>query len=574
MTTLIHSKEDNYQTEANSSSEAEQILHLKRLLVTLKQHYEKSLYHSQTQLQLEQNQRVTLQKELEGLQIQLKETQTMHDDELFALRDQQMSLKELLQKAQEELKEEQIKFSKELQQGRIEQLEQMVPDLRNCADKEKLEIEHLREALEEAHRKQTTLEQELSENRQKSQQEIEHLHQLLELQKRQEDSLETVVSHTSSHHLRQELEMIKQTLMQGAQEAKALEVRYIEVLNEKISLEQQSKQFQLQIEHQSSNLTAFQKQLHEMEEHKNRIEQILEAKETELLGRGQEIEESQKRIQQLEEVVLEKDYIQEKYEELKDEWMSLSEHFEEEGEMRIKAEHCLKEIEAIANHQEMQLKESIQQLQTLQQERLALEEERDQLRISFEETEARLKVAQQHLAKKVKETALLGEKVEEQHLHLTDSLQTIEHQKTQLAQLQASLDFYQKQEKRLQEQLHDALKGTESQVVKWEEKYFGMYDKWQECENQIRELKKFEEKHQQMQHLLANLGNFMGNSLNSSNPLFQQRQKMEERSARPFSFETSLTEETSSDKPETQEEKYDLFGIRQTQETYQPRSFS
>ena len=56
----------------------------------------------------------------------------------------------------------------------------------------------------------------------------------------------------------------------------------------------------------------------------------------------------------------------------------------------------------------------------------------------------------------------------------------------------------------MQDQLHESLKGNESQIIKWEEKYFQMYDKWQESENRIRELNKFEEKHLQMQNLFAN----------------------------------------------------------------------
>jgi len=165
--------------------------------------------------------------------------------------------------------------------------------------------------------------------------------------------------------------------------------------------------------------------------------------------------------------------------------------------------------------------------------------------------------------------------MEEQQANLADLAQNVEIQKTQLAQLQASVDLYQRQEKRLQDQLHDALKGTESQVTKWEEKYFRMYDKWQESENKIRELKKFEEKHLQMQSLLANLGNFMGGSFNNHNALFHAGQEAPERPARPLSLDTPLTEGPASlHKTEPQEEKYDLFGMRQPQDNFKPNLFS
>lgn len=584
MTRLTYlNREDNRRTHlqkesANASSEAGQILHLKRLLVTLKQHYETNLHHLQSQLQTEQNQRIASQKELEKIQIQWIESQKHHEEELQSLRDQQITLKEFLKKAHDELNQSRIQPTEgpdlEVNRQRIEQLEQIIPYLRDQTSEANLETEQLREQLDEAQKKVKAVEQELAENKQDAQQKIEYLQQILEEQNQQGQELETVVSTTSSHHLRRELEVIKRTLAQGNQEAKALEERYVEILNEKIGLEHQCKQLQQQLEHQSSNLTAFQEQLHEIEDHKKNLEISLQAKEREWNENCQQREELEKRIESLNKLVKEKEFIQDKYEQLKEEWKQLSESLEEAIEMRAQAEQHLTQLEAIAVNQESQLQEFAQQLQILNQEKGTLEFEREQIKILLDESEMRLKVAQQHLAKKVKEAAMLNEKVEEQHINLTDFAQTIEYQKTQLAQLQASVDLYQRQEKRLQEQLHEALKGTESQIVKWEEKYFRMYDKWQESENRIRELKKFEEKHLQMQSLLANLGNFMGGSLNSANGLFYSGQEMVDRSARPF--ESSALEEPTSSaaQTETHEEKYDVFGMRQSADKYNPHLFT
>jgi chromosome segregation ATPase len=360
--------------------------------------------------------------------------------------------------------------------------------------------------------------------------------------------------------------MIKKTLIEGAKETKALEARYIETLNEKIELDHQCKQLHQQLEHQSSNLTAFQEQLHELEKRKKSLELSLQAKEAEWIESCQQRQELQIQIENLNVAAKEKELIQDKYEQLKDEWKQINEHLEEATEARQQMDVHLNQLEAIAANQETQLQEFAEQLQMLHQGKDTLESERDQLKILLEESEARLKVAQQHLAKKVKEAALLSEKLEEQQASLTDFTQVIENQKTQIAQLQASVDLYQRQEKRLQEQLHEALKGTESQIVKWEEKYFRMYDKWQESEKRVLELKKFEEKHLQMQNLLANLGNFMGGAFNSSShALFHAEQEIEERPASPFSFENSLSEEPLPDSStfESQEEKYNLFGMPQ-----------
>jgi chromosome segregation ATPase len=566
----MHSKEEsrqaNLQPEASASSETGQILHLKRLLVTLKQHYEKNL-------QAEQNQRLALQKELEGVRAQWAMHQKLHDEELQALRDQQTALKELLKKAQDELKqfrEQADPNSPDVvpSRQRVEQLERVIPYLRDRTEEAHLEAEQLREDLERAQKKIQILEQQLLENKQQSEKEIERFQQLLAAQ--QEDQLETVFSSNSSHHLRQELEGIKRHLAQGSEEIKALEARYIEILNEKIGLEHHCKQLQMQLEHQSSNLTAFQSHLHEIEDHKKALEADLQLKEKEWQEICQQREALQKRVEDLEKKVQASDFVQDKYEQLKDEWKLLGERLEEAVEGRAQAEQHLAHLEMIAKNQGIQLQELAEQLQLLHQEKQTLEVERDQVKTLLEECETRLKIAQQHLAKKVKEAALLSEKVEEQQGNLADLLQTVEHQKTQIAQLQASVDIYQRQEKRLQEQLHDALKGSESQVSKWEEKYFRMYDKWQESENKIRELKKFEEKHLQMQSLLANLGNFMGGSFNHQ----FAGQESTERSTRPLSFDSALPETPSVSKTDSFEEKYDLFGMRQPQDKYKPDLFS
>lgn len=468
MTRLIYSKETNRQnlrSDAASPQEADEILHLKRLIVTLKQHYEKSIQALQIQLQAEQNQKVETQKELDSWRVREQESQKLHEEELLALGSQQIALKELLKKTQEELK--QVKESKDI-------------------------------------------------------------------------SLETVVSTTSSHHLRQELESIKRTL---AQDTNSLETRYMDLLNEKVALENQCKQYQQQLEHQSTNLTSFQQKLHQVDENKRKLEETIHAKELELSENAHRIEEMAARMIDLENRAKEKDFVQDKYEQLKDEWNELGERLEEAAEIRAQAEEHLVLLQENCIKQEGQITDLLQQLQELQEELKNAQTDRDQLKILLDESETRLKVAQQHLAKKVKESALLSERVEEQQNSLGEMSQLMDQQKTQIVQLQASVDLYQRQEKRLQDQLHDALKGTESQAAKWEEKYFRMYDKWQESENKIRELRKFEEKHLQMQHLLSNLGNFMGSSFNNA----------------PASADEGL----SSPSSQLPDERIDLFGMRQ-----------
>ena len=118
---------------------------------------------------------------------------------------------------------------------------------------------------------------------------------------------------------------------------------------------------------------------------------------------------------------------------------------------------------------------------------------------------------------------------------------------------------------RPQGQVAVVCKGNESQITKWEEKYFRMCEKWQESENRVRELRKFEEKHLQMQSLIANLGNFMGGGFNPTAPTFHSGQEIEETSPHPFSFDHGMHVNPLNEKLpiDLQEEKYNLFGMRQ-----------
>lgn len=395
------SKENNphpsLQAENNRSSETEQIVQLKRLLVTLKQHYEAQIHQLQCHLQKEKNQKEALQREEENCRLELINNRKFHEEELQALREQQISLRDLFKKSQEEL--------------------------------------------------------------------------------------------------------------QKSKEAALIPIH------------------------------------------------------PEVASNCQQIEE----LENLSPLVQEKEHLQEKYEQLKEEWLDLSNRLEEALEWRTETERHLQAFYQKREEEEKKLQDELELLERICQEKEYLKEEKEKMSLLLEENETRLKIAQQHLAKKVKETALLNQKIEEQQVHVTELFQLTESQKLQLLQLQSSLDLYQKQEKRLQEQLHEALKGTESHVMKWEEKYFQIYDKWQESEARVRELKKFEEKHYQMQSLLVNLGSFMGTSLSSPAPsFFSSSQDSAER--RPLALDASLNEIPLPSSEERIEEKYDLFGMRSSRD--------
>ncbi len=497
----------------------EEVLQLKRLLVAVKQHYEKHLQELRLQLQAEQERCLLIRKELEKVQTAFSERELQHQEELQALCKQQAALKERIKNGEASLEAGGLKSSK--------------PGEDSLNRGSESEFAQLRSQITLLTKKNEQLEREIASKEYESRREIDQLHQLLQEHKLRDEDSETASSAIASRHLQRELEMIKSILAEGVKESKALESHFNEVLNEKI---------------------------HDLEAKKRELEETIQSKETDLKESLHQRQELQSRVEALAVLLKEKETVQAKCEQLEEDWKALHEKLDEANEARIELSAYLADLESEASREQNRVEELERIVLELQQENDKLREETAQSKDLLEESESRLKTAQQHLAKKVKEAALLTHELEEQQIRLSDCLQEIEVRKEEAVQLQASLDLHQKDEKKLQEQLHDVLRGAENQIVKWEEKYFQMYDKWQESEKRVENLKRVEEKHLQMQNLLANLGHFMSNPLPASSPIPIADQESEP----PLSSFDAAKSEENWPEAEPSEIKYNLFGMRQT----------
>lgn len=121
-----------------------------------------------------------------------------------------------------------------------------------------------------------------------------------------------------------------------------------------------------------------------------------------------------------------------------------------------------------------------------------------------------LKMAQQHLGKKMREAALLYEKNEEfaQQIQNLEAELTESRHQTNLAQ--QALNSLQLREQSLEEQLSTKDEEVESIEKAWEDRYSQIYDKWQESEHTIKQFKALEDKHFQAQNAIANLFSLFG----------------------------------------------------------------
>ena len=152
-----------------------------------------------------------------------------------------------------------------------------------------------------------------------------------------------------------------------------------------------------------------------------------------------------------------------------------------------------------------------QQINGLKRERETLQSEVMRLQGLVQEKDGEVSQVQHHFAKKLKEASSFEDKCEEQSRLISEQQQTLYQNKIKIAELQASVDMQAQQQKLFQDQLQEAIKSSEVQLGKWEEKYFVLYDKWQAAESRVKELEKIEEKQKHLQGMLANLGSFLGN---------------------------------------------------------------
>ncbi len=500
MKKVIDSQETHKQSvpfmESNLT-ESEQIVYFKRLLVTLKSQFEEQLHVLDEQLQEQISKNHHLSQELSASCQKNKELSDLHDKELQCLREQLVNLRELTKKTRQE------------NQTPSNKLQDFYTDNESL--------------IEEIEKKQIyifDLENTLEKERANYKSELEKLTEKLTFYKEQDDQHEMITSQNSSYQLRQELDFIRQTLLQGAQESKALEVRYADLFNDKMNLDYQLKSLHAELDSLSQSNNKLNANVEELTQ-QNHVLQILVNEKDALLIEKMDAQASlTKQVEVLDNKCLELFPIQEKYEQLKDEYIQINKQLEELMELRICAEKQLDELQVFSQEQGMHLKDKQAELESLIHEREHLLADIELLHKLVDDSETNLNTAQHHLAKKLKETTLLTEQFEEQQNNLKHFQLLVEENDSHILTLQNDLENHQKHEKKLQDQLHESLKSTEIQVAKWEQKYFEMYDKWQISENQIRELKKLEEKHIQMQNLLSNLGNYMGHSF-SPNQIVQ-----------------------------------------------------
>lgn len=191
-----------------------------------------------------------------------------------------------------------------------------------------------------------------------------------------------------------------------------------------------------------------------------------------------------------------------------------------QAEARI--QHLINENQSISKNlqESLKVREDVEvRLQELLDENQSTSKNFEEVLKVKEDLEERLQTAHHHLAKKVRETTELSDRIESQGSLISELHDDVEYSRTVINNLKELLSKQTEQEKEQQLRFKESIQGAETLAISWEEKYYRLYEKLQEHESRIKELNQIEEKYRQMQILWTSFSGILDHPSQSIHPL-------------------------------------------------------
>lgn len=189
-----------------------------------------------------------------------------------------------------------------------------------------------------------------------------------------------------------------------------------------------------------------------------------------------------------------------------------------QAETRI--QHLINENQFTLNklQEALKVKEEVEvRLQELLDENQSISKNFEEVLKVKEDLEERLQTAHHHLAKKVRETTELSDRIESQGNRISELHDDVEYSRNVINNLKELLSKQTEQEKEQQLRFKESIQGAETLAISWEEKYYRLYEKLQEHESRIKELNQIEEKYRQMQVLWTSFSGILDLPSQSTN---------------------------------------------------------
>jgi chromosome segregation ATPase len=152
-------------------------------------------------------------------------------------------------------------------------------------------------------------------------------------------------------------------------------------------------------------------------------------------------------------------------------------------------------------------------LAKFEKEQVTLQTALKNAKLQCEERDGEIRKAQQHLAKKVKETTILRDLVERQKAQLVELQTLCDKQKNETERIQNSLNLQRMHEEKLQEMAKERVQAAERLTKEWQEKYLSLQQEWHEKKAELIELQKMRKTYDQMTSTFTSLKTILGNSL-------------------------------------------------------------
>lgn len=470
------------------------------------------LTQSESEMTALQNQILDLEKEKQELQL----SQDEHP-EIALLQEDVLRLEQEIENFQKQLEAERAVFEKD-KLGALETHRSLVTDLdkireraqqeqsRSATEKQNL-IEKMADLLSQV-QNHTEIISSLREEGSSQRREMEQVDEQRKNAQLQVDELKTQLSRSALEST-QISSSIEKQLLEEQREKQTL-LRHYQKLQDKTDADQK------QIEQIESEVLALKRVKKELE--------IINAQlqETDIAAVREENQELRAQQQSEHETILQK--------QRNDAEKIFSEINQELGSSRKEkervTEECMqwqKKCDEMATHFQTQEHElhskaeslsarlvELEQQKEQQQKRIGVLEEISQMAEKHgAEKDSEIYKAQQHLAKKVKETTLLRDLVDRQKLQIDDLQNEHNRFRVENERLVNSLNLQKEHEQKLHSMAAERTQSAESLAKEWQEKYLELHQQWQEMKGHMVEHRKLKKNYEQMSLAFANMKNFL-----------------------------------------------------------------
>ena len=162
-------------------------------------------------------------------------------------------------------------------------------------------------------------------------------------------------------------------------------------------------------------------------------------------------------------------------------------------------------------HKEQALQDRDEQLHRASDENQKLLRSYNEKQAAFTDLDTRIKTAQAHLGKKVKENTMLRDHIDKQKMQILELQNHLNTEKSESSKLQNALDLHRKHAEKVQNMAND-------QAKEWQEKFFALQQQTQQDKIRISELEKIEAEYRQMYNVFSKIKTFIGASATLPQP--------------------------------------------------------